>query len=132
MNEVNNAVCCICGKGYHVCKSCRDAMILSPWKTHTDTSEHYKIYQIIRGFNIKLYTKEEAKERLQKVDLSDIHELRENIKATILGIMNEAGEDKRIDCVCSKNEEENNLEHELIEMPKITRKRKSSKVVDTE
>lgn len=87
MAEKLNATCAICGKGYHLCVSCKSMMELNPWKIHTDTSEHYKIYQIIRGYSVGLYTKAEAKSKLQMVDLSDLNDLRDNIKNIIKDIM---------------------------------------------
>lgn len=87
MAEKINATCAICGKGYHLCMSCKDMITLTPWKKHTDTSEHYKIYQIIHGYSTKVYTKAEAKAKLKKVDLSDFDTLRDNIKAVITDIM---------------------------------------------
>lgn len=87
MAEKINATCAICGKGYHLCMSCKDMISLTPWKKHTDTSEHYKIYQIIHGYSTKVYTKAEAKDKLKKVDLSDFDMLRDNIKAVITDIM---------------------------------------------
>jgi hypothetical protein len=87
MAEKINATCAICGKGYHLCMSCKDMISLTPWKKHTDTSEHYKIYQIIHGYSTKVYTKAEAKAKLKKVDLSDFDMLRDNIKAVITDIM---------------------------------------------
>lgn len=87
MAEKINATCAICGKGYHLCVSCKDMISLTPWKKHTDTSEHYKIYQIIHGYSTKVYTKAEAKDKLKKVDLSDFDTLRDNIKAVITDIM---------------------------------------------
>lgn len=87
MAEKINATCAICGKGYHLCMSCKDMISLTPWKKHTDTSEHYKIYQIIHGYSTKVYTKAEAKDKLKKVDLSDFDTLRDNIKSVITDIM---------------------------------------------
>lgn len=87
MAEKLNATCAICGKGYHLCVSCKSMMEVNPWKIHTDTSEHYKIYQIIRGYSVGLYTKAEAKSKLQMVDLSDLNDLRDNIKNIINDIM---------------------------------------------
>ena len=87
MAEKINATCAICGKGYHLCMSCKDMISLTPWKKHTDTSEHYKIYQIIHGYSTKVYTKAEAKAKLKKVDLSDFDTLRDNIKAVITDII---------------------------------------------
>lgn len=87
MAEKINATCAICGNGYHLCMSCKDMISLTPWKKHTDTSEHYKIYQIIHGYSTKVYTKAEAKVKLKKVDLSDFDTLRDNIKSVITDIM---------------------------------------------
>lgn len=87
MAERTNAVCAICGRGYYMCMSCKDKMALSPWKVHTDTSEHYKIFQILRGETTGVYTKEEAKVKLQKVDLSDVDTFTEHIKSRINSIM---------------------------------------------
>ena len=89
MAEKNNSICSICGKGYHACLSCRDSIQLTPWKIHTDTAEHYKIFQIIRGFSTGVYDKREAKEKLKNVDLNDLNELRPNIKKIIKDIMKE-------------------------------------------
>lgn len=89
MAEKINATCSICGKGYYKCLSCLTEIRATPWKQYTDTSEHYKIFQVIRGYNTNVYTKEEAKEKLQTIDLSDLNELRDNIKKTIKYILKE-------------------------------------------
>lgn len=89
MNSLkNNAVCSICGKEYYICKSCKDTISLHPYKLHTDTSEHYKIYQIIHGYNTGVYSIEDAKEKLQTVDLSDLNTFRDNIKVIVKTILN--------------------------------------------
>lgn len=124
MTEKNNATCSICGKGYYMCLSCKDMMNLNPWKKHTDTSEHYKIYQILHGYSTGVYNKEEAKSKLQKVDLSDFDSLRDNIKCLINTIMAEA------EMVVETVVEE--AEAVAVKKPRTTRKRKSSKVVETE
>lgn len=87
MAEKINATCSICGKGYHLCMSCHDMMSLTPWKKHTDTAEHYKIYQILHGYSTGVYTKAEARAKFRNVDLSDFDSLRDGIKATITSIM---------------------------------------------
>lgn len=84
-----NATCSICGKAYHKCLSCADMMATSPWKRHTDTSEHYKIYQILHGYFTGVFTKEEAKDRLQNADLSDLETLRDHVKESIKDILKE-------------------------------------------
>ena len=82
-----NAYCSICGNGYHQCVSCKDLMALQPYKLHTDTAEHYKIYQILHGYNTGIYDIAEAKAKLQAVDLSDLNKFRDNIQITIGKIM---------------------------------------------
>lgn len=79
----NNAICSICGKPYHKCLSCRDTMNLQPWKVFTDTSEHYKVFQAVRGYNIGVYTKDEFKSKLKNIDLSDLETYKESIKVLI-------------------------------------------------
>lgn len=83
----NNAKCSICGRDYYMCLSCKDVMAASPWKVHTDTAEHYKIYQILRGYRTKVYTKDEAKIKLKNVDLSDLNTFKSGIKSMIEDIM---------------------------------------------
>ena len=147
MVEKNNATCSICGNAYYLCLSCRDKMELAPWKVHTDTAEHYKIYQILRGFNTGVYSKEEAKSKLQTVDLSDLDNLRDTIRNCIKDIMKEQ---EQIDIVKDVNSDvvENNVS-KLVDIGKpvatkesvkdifvsnlnTARKKKSYKVVETE
>lgn len=90
MAEEINATCAICGKGYHMCLSCKDQIKLNPWKRHTDTSEHFKIYQVIHGYNTGVYNKREAKAKLKRIKLDDIDSLRENIRNIINDILGEA------------------------------------------
>lgn len=93
MAESINAYCSVCGKGYYKCLSCRTMMQSQPWKQYTDTSEHYKIHQVVRGYVTDVYTKAEACERLKQVDLSDLDELRVEIREVIDEIMGNEGAD---------------------------------------
>lgn len=86
MSEKINSYCTICGKGYHVCLSCSSHKF-TPWKAVTDTSEHYKIHQILSGYNMGVYTKAEAKSKLDKVVLTDKETYKDNIKNIIDEIM---------------------------------------------
>ena len=89
MANKNNAYCAICGNPYYVCMSCLDSMRLSPWKIHTDTSEHFKVYQIVHGFTSNVYNKDEAKTKLKNVDLQDMESFRPHIKEIIKDILKE-------------------------------------------
>ena len=121
----NNALCSICGKGYYKCLSCKDSMSLSPWKIHTDTSEHYKVYQIIHGYSTGVYDKEEARLKLQMVDLSDLNSFRKHIKSLIKDILDDTDNKNDSDCTNVNDEKDNALKN-----VKITRKK--YKVVETE
>lgn len=90
----NNSICAICGKPYYTCNSCGEYKRLYPWKTFTDTSEHYKIYQIIHGYSIGVYDKAETKDKLQNVDLSDLETLIESIRSIIKEILNDGSVQK--------------------------------------
>lgn len=89
MAEKNNATCSICGRGYHVCLSCRDSIQLAPWKIHTDTAEHYKVFQVIRGYNTKVYDKDEARSKLKNINLEDLELFRPHIKQIVEDILKE-------------------------------------------
>lgn len=130
MKEKNNAICAICGKPYYMCISCKDMLKIKPWQIHTDTSEHYKIYQVIHGFNTGIYTKEEAKLKLNNIDLSDLDDLRENIKNIIKDIIRE--DKKDIEDVSDLHKESVIVEDTFIsDESKVSRKKKSSKIIET-
>ena len=114
-NKKHNSFCAICGKSYYYCNSCKDTAHLYPYKILTDTSEHYKVFMIIRGYSNGLYTKEETKEKLNNVDISDLETYKENIRDIIKDILKV---DNKVEVVEKKEiiEEKNNVEginHEL-------------------
>lgn len=93
-NKKYNATCSICGKPYNMCNSCRhDYPII--WKKFCDTAEHYKIYQIVHGYTTGVYTDAEAAKRLGNVNLSDLDELRPNIRDIINNIKNNIEKTKK-------------------------------------
>ena len=89
MANKNNATCSICGKEYYACLSCRDSIKTNPWKVHTDTAEHYKVYQIIHGLSTKVYTKDEARTKLKNVNLNDMESFRPHIKEIVKDVLKE-------------------------------------------
>lgn len=118
MENKNNSICSICGKEYYACLSCHDSMRVNPWKVYTDTSEHYKVFQIVRGYNTGIYNKDEAKEKLCNVNLDDIEFFRPHIKQIVKDILKEKKQIKK------SVEAEVSLETEVnIEKPVVSRKR---------
>ena len=86
MSNTNNAICSICGKPYKVCNSCLEQKTFKPWRTVTDTIEHYKIYMAIHGYTIS-NNKKKAKDELEKCDLSGLEDFNPEIKKVIKEIL---------------------------------------------
>lgn len=85
---MNNAKCSICNKNYEICSTCKNEKKFKPWRTVTDTIEHYKIYMAIHGYTVT-QNKEIAKTELQNCDLSDMESFKDEIKSVIKEIMAE-------------------------------------------
>lgn len=81
-----NAHCSICGKGYHLCKACQNQKKIRPWRSVTDTAEHYKIYMAVHGYTIS-GNREQARRELQKCDLSGLDHFNVDIKNAIEEIL---------------------------------------------
>lgn len=95
MSEQSNASCSVCGKKYHVCKSCLEQKTFKPWRTVTDTIEHYKIYLAVHSYTVSK-KKEQAKSELKQCDLSELESFLPEIKAAILEIMAEPEKGKSV------------------------------------
>ena len=94
-NKKINNYCIICGKGYHVCNSCAEEKQFTPWRTLTDTSDHFLIYTTLSQYNGGLITKEQARESLEKRDLRDKDTFKERVRNTIDEIMDEPKKARR-------------------------------------
>ena len=105
MSQELNATCDICGKKYHVCNSCKEVKSFTPWRTVTDTMQHYLIFLALSEYT-KTKDKEKAKEELSKCDLSELDTFNENIKTVIKEIMAEEKE-KIVETVSEETVEEN-------------------------
>ena len=93
MGEQNNATCSICGNPYHLCLSCKDSMKLHPWKIHCCSPDCYKTFQVVKGYNTGVYTKEEFKSKLKNIDLSNLENYKDNIKVLIKDTLKEEKEE---------------------------------------
>ena len=120
MAQELNATCDICGKKYHICSSCKEVKSFTPWRTVTDTMQHYLIFLALSEYT-KTKDKEKAKEELSKCDLSELDTFNENIKTAIKEIMAD-GKEKIVETV-SEDIVEKNVE---IKPQKTTRKCRTS------
>lgn len=124
MANNNNSTCSICGKEYYACLSCHDSIKANPWKVYTDTAEHYKVFQVIRGLSTNVYTEEEAKAKLKNINLNDIESFRPHIKQIIKDILKEEkAPAKIIDKTEEPVEVKTSIEEVIIEKPSYYRKR---------
>lgn len=86
--EINHW-CVVCGKGYHACDSCNETKSFTPWRTLTDSIEHFKIFTILKNYNNKLIDKNEAKRLLSNMDLSDKDSFKDGSKKLLDEIFKE-------------------------------------------
>ena len=105
MSEKYNATCSICGKPYKICRTCQELKSFTPWRTVTDTLQHYAIFLALSEYT-KTKDKEKAKEELSKCDLSELDTFNENIKSVIKEIIAEEKE-KIVETVSEETVEEN-------------------------
>lgn len=111
-----NAHCSICNEGYFLCKSCNNEKKFKPWRTVTDTIEHYKIYMAIHGYTVTK-NKEEAKAALQNCDLSDMESFKPEIKSVIKEIMDKSVNVKSVSRTRKNKVDEKlqkNVENEIV------------------
>lgn len=127
MTEKNNATCKICGKPYYVCMSCADAMKLHPFKSFTDTAEHFKVFQVVRGLSTGVYTEDEAKEKFKNINLEDIETFRPHIKDIIKNVLKE--EEKEVGESADLDKKEDVVVENVV---KTTYSRKKNYKVETE
>ena len=121
----NNATCSICGNGYHLCLSCRDAIQLAPYKVHCCSADCYKVFQVIRGFSTGVYTEEEFKSKLKNLDLNNLENYREHIKALIKNALKE----KPITKIVKENK---SVETKVVEVEENTVVKDVAKVAKTD
>ena len=117
MKEQNNANCSICGSSYHLCVSCRDSMKLQPWKIHCCSANCYQVFQIVKGYNNGVYSKEDAKERFKNVDLKDVESFIPHIKKIVKDILKE----DKVEIKTTEKIEKTVVED--VEKPTVSRKR---------
>jgi hypothetical protein len=96
MADYLNGTCSVCGKPYHICGDCTNTKSFSPWRTVADSLNCYKIFLILRDYTNGYTIKSEARELLQKCDLSGLENFQKNIKNSILEILDEEQESEDI------------------------------------
>lgn len=113
-----NHWCVLCGTGYHACDTCNKVKSFTPWRTLTDTIEHYKIFMILKDYNNKIINREQAKELLLKLDLSDKDTYKDSAKNILVDIYAETIiENDNVDTLSKRKARKSNkidLENEIM------------------
>ena len=84
-NKINHW-CVVCGKGYHACDSCNETKSITPWRSLTDTVEHFKLFTVLKDYNNKLIDKTEARKLLSNIDLSGKDSFKDSAKSVLAEI----------------------------------------------
>lgn len=80
-------ICYMCGKKYEYCPTCVEFLGMPKFMTTFHDENCRNVFQICTDYNMKLITKEEAKEKLSKCDLAQKDKFLPDAIATIDEIM---------------------------------------------
>lgn len=86
-----NHWCVLCGAGYHSCDLCNSQKTFTPWRTLTDTLEHFQIFMILKDYNNRRIDRKEAVELLSAFDLSDRETYKDSAKSVLADIFRDDG-----------------------------------------
>ena len=120
MSEKYNATCSICGKPYKICRTCQEIKSFTPWRTITDTLQHYTLFLVLSEYS-RTKDKAKAKDELSKCDLSEKELFKDSVKNMIDEIMKED-----VIKIIEETSEETVKENVEIKPQKATRKGRTS------
>ena len=120
MSEKYNATCAICGQPYKICRTCQEIKSFTPWRTITDTLQHYTLFLVLSEYS-RTKDKAKAKDELSKCDLSEKELFKDNVKNMIDEIMKED-----VIKIVEETSEETVEENVEIKPQKTTRKGRTS------
>lgn len=125
-NDKENASCIICGNKYYLCIACeRNKTTWKPWKIITDTEKCFKIYDILNKYNFNKISKEEAKEKLNSLNLGDLNIFKDSVREQIEEINGTTNSVKTIEI--AETVVSDNIEETVEGAEKKFRKRASKK-----
>lgn len=85
----NNRICLTCGKAYEYCSSCPNSLNLPVWKNLFDTENCKTVFETVSDYAQEVITKESAKSKLSKCDISNTNIFKEKIKILVDEIIKE-------------------------------------------
>lgn len=93
----NNHKCIVCGKEYRYCPNCLEYDKLPRWMSLFCGDNCHDVFQVACDFENGLLTKETAKEKLNKLDITERKKYRNSLKNSIDKILGEANAEKVVE-----------------------------------
>lgn len=87
--------CLLCGVKYEYCPTCSQDKMKPTWMSEFHDENCKNIFDIATRFNMQLLTKEEAKEAMEKCDLSNKENFKDYLKRDLENIFTEEPKAKR-------------------------------------
>ena len=84
-------VCKVCNTEYCYCNHCDTYKHLPYWMLMFDKDDCYKIFNSLSGYNMGIFTKEQAIKDISTCDLSGIDGFNKKIKEELIALMPELG-----------------------------------------
>lgn len=79
--------CVICGTHYSYCPNCVDYNSQPRWKFLFHDKNCHDIYRILNDYGAGMITKDQARDRLKSIDLSNLNDFRKDFQDQIKDIM---------------------------------------------
>ena len=86
MGKVNR-VCKTCGKAYYYCSNCNKSINSPQWMLMWDTENCKNVYEIVSNYAQGVFSKDDARKRLEKCDLKQKYTFNKKIANYIDEIM---------------------------------------------
>ena len=82
-----NRSCYLCGESYQYCPTCSQDRTKPAWMAEFHSENCKNIFDICTRFNMKMFTKDEAKEAIEKCDLSNKLNFRPSVQNTLSNLL---------------------------------------------
>lgn len=82
-----NRLCYLCGESYQYCPTCSQDRTKPAWMAEFHSENCKNIFDICTRFNMKMFTKDEAKEAIEKCDLSNKLNFRPSVQNTLSNLL---------------------------------------------
>ena len=141
-----NKICCVCKRSYHYCPTCLSDMNKPTWMGVFCCENCRDVYNTLNDYRYKKLSKEEALQKLEKLDLSETDKLPSNFKDMLNEILSlefkkaksQEKEDTIDDSILEDfsvgiiDQENETVENDLIDEIKKPKPKKKAKVLNSD